>query len=514
MPTFPMPGVVTTTASAPFTSAFGQSGLTTALVGSFPFGPAFDPLNPSNCLAYNQAAALSRWGNDITYNDKGGYSGPPSARVYFEQGVAGRNTPVALIIRAGLTQASVSIATLSTISALPAMGGADANGTTVVIAAPVSGNQTITVTPPTNNPEGITADPVYTVASGATWATVAAAINGQSKSVVLTINSADTGTAIPATLTTYTLGSGTTGANATATQINAAVDLLSNLQYNSLPVNAIVPLFSDTATSGVALHALTDAIANIGNGQRMRVFASCSTSFGQGSSAVSGIVTLAGTLLPSENSGDSGRCMLLANNYPYRTDPATNGSGNALPRLYPGYVFAAGVAGMDAALNPQSTPRGRRTIYGFTSCAEGYATTDWTTLLKGGANVAYPWCQLIDERTTSISTTYRALAAVQACEDLMAADLANVYNTREIETATTVEGLQEIQTITGFRLSSYQQAGLCQSASAAIAPNPSDPTQELSTVTWNPILGIRGVGLTFNLYVPPPTGAVTVSTQS
>jgi hypothetical protein len=356
MPTFPMPGVSQSTSSGPVSGGLGAAGLTTALIGAFPFGPAFDPLNPTNCLVYTGQNGAARFGSELLYNDLGGYGGPPALAAYLAQAAPGRNAPVALVIRSGLTQAFASIATASTITAVPTLGGADGNGTTFVIATPVGGNQAITITPPSGNVEGLTADAVYSVATGATWATVAAAINGQSKNVTLNIVTADAATAIPSTVTTYTLAGGTAGANPTASQINAATDLLGNVAYRDLPINAVMPLFSDTATSGVTLHALNAAIANIGNGQRARVFGSVDISLGQGSAAVAAIVTLATGLQPSENGGDSGRCMLIANNFPFRVDPASVGSFSAVPRRYWPYVFAAAVAGMDAA-RPPDHPR-------------------------------------------------------------------------------------------------------------------------------------------------------------
>lgn len=513
MPTFPMPGVTQTTSSGPVSGGLGAAGLTTAIIGAFPFGPAFDPLNPSACLVYTGQNGASRFGSELLYNDLSGYGGPPALAAYLAQAAPGRNAPVALVIRTGLTQASFTIATASTITAVPTLGGADGNGTTFVIAAPVDATQAITITPPAGNVEGLTADAVYSVATGATWAAVAAVINGQSKNVTLTIATADAETAIPATVTTYTLANGTTGAAPSNTQINAAIDLLGNVAYLDLPINGIMPLFSDTATSGVTLHALNAAIANIGNGQRMRVFGSVDSSLGQGSAAVASIVTLATDLQPSENGGDSGRCMLIANNYPSRTDPAGVGGFSNVPRRYAPYVFAAAVAGMDAALTPQKTPRARRTVLGGWKLQEGYTPADRTTLLQGGANVAFPNAQLADERTTAKNTggtqTWRALSAVQACEDIMEADLANDYNTAVIETATISEAQQNVQTRTDAKLRLYAQLGLCAVATAVVSPNEQDPTQLLSAVNWTPDLGIRGIALSFNLSVPLPGTTAT-----
>lgn len=513
MPTFPMPGVTQTTSSGPVAGGLGAAGLTTAIIGAFPFGPAFDPLNPSACLVYTGQNGASRFGSELLYNDLGGYGGPPSLAAYLGQAAPGRNAPVALVIRTGLTQASFGVATASTITAVPTLGGADGNGTTFAIAAPVDGTQAITITPPAGNVEGLTADAPYSVATGATWAAVAAAINGQSKNVTLTIATADQATAIPSTLTTYTLASGTTGAAPTSSQINAGIDLLGNVAYLDLPINGVMPLFSDTATSGVTLHALGAAVANIGNGQRMRVFGSVDLSLGQGSAAVAAIVTLATTLQPSENGGDSGRCMLIANNAPTRVDPAGVGGFSTVPRRYAPYVFAAAVAGLDAALTPQKTPRARRTVVGGWKLQEGYTAADRTTLLQGGANVAFSNAQLVDERTTAKNSggtqTWRALAAVQACEDIMEADLANDYNTAVIETATISEAQQNVQTRTDAKMRLYAQLGLCAVATAVVSPNEQDPTQLLSAVNWTPDLGIRGVALSFNLSVPLPGTTAT-----
>jgi hypothetical protein len=209
--------------------------------------------------------------------------------------------------------------------------------------------------------------------------------------------------------------------------------------------------------------------------------------------------------------------MLIANNFPFRVDPASVGSFSAVPRRYWPYVFAAAVAGMDAALTPQKTPRARRTILGGWKLQEGYAVADRTTLLQGGANVAFSNGQLADERTTAKNSggtqTWRALAAVQACEDIMEADLANDYNTAVIETATIAEAQQTVQTRTDAKMRLYTQLKLCAVATAAISPNSQDPTQLLSAVNWTPDLGIRGIALSFNLSVPLPGVGTAVTSQ-
>lgn len=506
----PLPNTTVQTSSGAVVGGGSLTGgLVCAFAGSFPTGPVFDPNKPANCLMSSPEQCAKIYGSEFAYNDLAGWSGPPAAAIFW--GEAEGTRPQALILRAGTTQATVSIATLSSINAALLLGGADGNGTTFVVAAPVSGNQTITITPPAGNVTNAQPE-TYTVASGATWQTVANTINPQSKLVSLTVNAADQATAIPSSLTTSTLAGGTAGANATANQINTAINQLGNLLYSVQPVQACVPLMSDGASTGVTLNALGTALSAQANGQRFQVIGAADRSLGQGSSAVSAILAVAATLVPSENGGDSGRCTFLANNYPYRIDPATNNE-----RLYPPAMVAAGYAGKVCSLLPYSTPRTRHRFSKFTRFGEGYLPGDIQTLYsgtggQGGALAAYTYGMLASEVTTAIGTSYRRTNAVQTCEDVWTADLANTLNQAVLGTAATAAAGQSIDNLCEQALRGYVAAAVLLGASVNVQQDSNDYRNWTVTVQWNPILPIQQITLKAQLTPLPAGSGVAVAT--
>jgi hypothetical protein len=457
----------------------------------------------------NGKQAANIFGSEYTYNDVAGWSGPPSVAVAYAEAEGAR--PQALILRAGTTQATFAIATASTINAALLLGGADGNGLTFVIAAPVNGQQAITITPPAGNVTGAQPES-YSVATGATWQQVAAAINPKSQIISLTIATADDATAIPSTLTTYTLAGGTAGANATASQINTAINQLGSLLYSVQPVQVAVPLLSDGNSTGVTLNALGVALASQANGQRFQVIGSADRSLGQGGSAVSAILAVAATLVPSENGGDSGRCTFIANNYPYRRDPATGSE-----RLYPPYVVAAAYAAKVASLIPYSTPRTRHRFTSFTRFGEGYLPGDVQTLFsgtggQGGALACYSFGMLASEVTTAISSSYRRTNAVQTAEDVWTADLANTLNQAVVGTAATGAAGQRIDGIATQAVRGYTAAAVMLGAAVQVQQDSSDFRNWEVDVDWNPILPINQVTLKAQL-TPLPAGAgVAVAT--
>lgn len=503
------PGVAVTTGSASNVGGNNQAGLTVALIGSFPKGPAW-PLGtigtsyptpfpipaPVTYLAANKLQLLSTWGDDYNSNDLAGWTGPGYGRILYENNAG--LTPQVLVVRTGTTQASATLPDLSgvvvwTATALLQLGGTMGNGITCQYTSP-----NFIVTPPA----GLSgyATETYNVGAGATWATIATAVNGNSKLVFLNSASADTATTANSTL--ETLAGGADGANPTLSQINAGTDALASLIYEVQPIHILAPAFADSGVSGVSgaiQHALTDALAMLANGQRPRVIGAVSVTAG-GTGNLTNILAMAAALQPSDNSGDDGRCQLWANNQPYRIDPATNNE-----RIYPGWATAAAAVGLRAS-TPVQQSLGRNRLSGFTRFAENYTEAERTGtagLLANGVQVARPNGRLVDQPTTAISTSYRRDDNVDNAENWWVADMANSLNALDIETMATQAAGQTIDTHADLLLRGYVEQGIILNYTHTTSQASSDARQWNVQVLYGPRFAVRNINLNVQIYAPP-----------
>lgn len=511
----PVPGITVVTGSASVAGAL-PPGLYIFMIGSAPKGPAWPvsgPIGlgkpsaapvpmPSDFLVNAKVTGFNLFGNDTVNNDLNGFTIPPAMRIVFENVVPGGNTPNILPVRVGTTQADIGLPNTSGspggsatwhATARQTLGGSMGNG----ITCQVGPATTFTVT---SSAAAIAAGyptETYTIASGATWATIAALVNAQSKLVWLSYSGTDAGAIADVTLAT--LVGGTDGASPSLAQINAAVDSLSTVVYGDQPMNIILPLFADTAAGGAAKRALTDAIANLTNGQRAQVIGCVSPSIGGGGNLAT-ITAIATDLIPSENGGDSGRATLMANNLPYRIDPATSSE-----RLYPAWMVSAAFAGLIASV-PIAQPVGRAVLQGFTKFAENYSPTDRATLHSNGVTVARPLGRLVNQATTANQTSYRREQNVQRAEDFWVADLANFLDNVVIEQVAGLDAGSVIYTLVDNKMRNYVQAKLIGSYAITIHQNSVDARIWEVDITYNPILPVSNINpLNVQLQVIPQT---------
>ena len=515
--TYVPPGVTPQTSSASNIGGSTQVGRTIALVASFPKGPAWPitrpgsnfptpyPVpSPATFVASSKTQLLSTWGDDFSSNDLAGYGGPGMGRLIFENNAG--LTPQVFVVRVNTTQASITVPNGSgtvvwTATALLTLGGSMGNG----IQVQYSGT-TFTVTPPV----GLTgySTETWTVPSSATWAQVAAVVNGQSKMVYL--NSASADTVATAASTSATLAGGADGANPTSTNINAALDSLLNLTYEEQPLHYLVPGYADSGTGGVIKHALGNAISMLANGQRCRVIGACSPAAG-GTGNLTTILAMAADLLPTDNGGDDGRCVFWASNQPYRIDPATGSE-----RLYPAYMVAAAFAGLDASVK-LAQPVGRAPLSGFTRFAEGYTVSERTGasgLLAAGAMVCRPNGRLIDQVTTAIATSYRREDSVDRSENFWVADLEDFLNQAAIELASGPAVGITIDDYAELKLRSYVENAWIAGYSCSVHQTSGDARNWEVDVQYNPVLPVRTINpLSVQLVIPvagPASAQITV----
>lgn len=499
--TYSPPSVVVQTGSASNPGGSNQAGLTVALVASFPKGPCWPvgtlpgsnfptpyPVpSPASYIAASKNELLATWGDDFNFNDLAGWSGPGYGRLLYENDAG--LTPQVLVVRTGCTQASVTVPNATgsvvwTATALLTIGGSMGNGLTVQY-----GGTTLTIT---STLAGFPSE-TWTVPATATWAQIAAIVNGQSKLIYLNSASADTVTTADTTL--VTLAGGVDGAYPTSSDINAGLDALLNLTYGEQPIHFLGMGFADDAANGVTKHALTNAIAMLANGQRPRVVGAVSPKAG-GTGNLTTILAMGQDLIPAENGGDSGRAMLWANNQPYRIDPAT---GNE--RIYPGWATAAAWIGQRAS-TPVARSLGRGKLSGFTRFAEHYTEAERTGasgLLAGGVMVAMPTGRLRDQQTTAIPTSYRRDDNVDNAENWFVADLAERLDSAAIEIAAgstagvTIDDIADIAlrgyveqkpaVINGYELSVKQSSGDARTWEVDINYNPNFAVRKISPLS-------------------------------
>lgn len=491
------PGVSTSTGGA-VPGAGTVTGLVIALAGSAPQGPSAPK------LVTNKVDGLAIYGDDMFYNDFQGWTIPEALRIIYENDFG--LTPQVLVCRAGVTQAAILLpnggATTGawTATALPSgLGGTSGNGITLQYAT--TGGGTFTITPPVTAPASVNAEVYTNLGATATWQQIANVVNARSALVNLTVAGADGPATAGITLATTT--GGADGANATAAQINATVDALMQITYGQQPIHIIVPLFPDTATSGVTLHALTDAVTMLGNGsyQRAQVFGAAASGL-----TVAALTTLASGLVPTENGGDSGRCTFFANGMPWRTDPATG-----LSRQYPGWLLAAAYAGACASL-PPSTPKGRLKLAGIDRVADNFLFSDQNSLLAAGLQAIQQTGRLIDQVTTAVASSYRREQSVQAQEDTWTGMLQWYINNVAIETAAGTQGGQYLDQLVGLNLLGYAEQNLMQSSTHNTHMSTTDARSWEVDVSWVPLLPLRNVTLRTYLANPPAAVATAIAT--
>ena len=486
------------------------AGLPILLVGSAPIGPA------QLTLVGNHNDGANLFGSSLLYSDTAGWSIPGALDLIYANQDPNGLSPQVYVMRAGTVPATGVMATLSSATAAPLLGGSSANGTTVVSSQSGAGAatlQVITITPPIAT--GV-APEVFNYAQGSgstmTYTQLAALISGSSKLVTMTINAADAATLTAALATLATLAAGTDGANSTIVQINTGLDAALYVQYGDQPISVIVPLYSDTLlTAGATAvgHALSNAISMITNGnQRAQVIASVGAGIAGVSTAatVTSVTALATSLNGAlDNAGDSGRCTLFANYAPNRVDPSTG-----VERQYPGWAIAAAYAGLVASLNP-STPRGRRVLIGFTRFAEGYTSTDIANLINGGVNVARKNGKLVDQVTTANSNSYKRGNSIQTQEDVIVSTLQGEIDALIIEIAAGSHAAQFLDNFVAGRLISYASKKWLFSAAHTTKLSTMDQRQAEVDLQWSPIFDLRNVTLKVQLVVPVASAASTTS---
>ena len=515
------PGISTTTSSASNVGGNNQAGLVAAVVGSFPKGPAWPPVtlpgsnfptpypvpSPASYLASSKSQALGTWGDDFTSNDLAGWTGPGYVRLLYEA-AEGANTPQVLMIRTGITQASATVPNASgavvwTATALLTLGGTQGNGITVQY-----GGTTLTITSTTAAIAAGYLSETWTVPASATWAQIATVVNGNSRLIFL--NSASADTAATAGTTLATLSSGADGASPTLSQINAGLDALLNVPYDLQPIHLLCPAYADTGTGGAIKHALTNAIAMLANGQRPRVIGGIAPTVG-GTGNLTTILAMGADLVPSENAGDSGRCVLWANNQPVRIDPATNN-----PRTYPGWAPAAAHVGLEAS-SPVQQAFGRFTLPGFVYFAENYTVAERTGqsgLLANGIMVCKPTGRMIDQVTTAISTSFRRDDNIDRAENWWVADYQNFLDLAAIEIAAGPSAGVTIYDLADSRLRTYAEQGIIASYQITVQQSSGDARQWTVSTRYGPIFVVRRIVNNVQLAAPPllPIPTITVST--
>lgn len=524
--TYVKPGMTVVTGSAANVGGNVQQGLTAALIGSFPKGPCwpvgtlpgtaypapFPSPQPASVIAGSLMQLMATWGDDQAgQNDLAGWTGPGYARLLHENNAG--LTPQVMVIRTGTSQASVTLSNgasgvVWTATALFALGGSTGNGLTVQYTSP-----SLVVTVPAGSAAAAAGfqSETWAVGASATWATIAGIVNGQSK--LIWLNSASSDTAATAAATLGTLAGGADGANPTLAQINAGTDSLGNLTYDQQPIHLICPAFADTGSGGALKHALGDAIANEANGQRMRVIGGIAPAVG-GTGNLTTILAMATDLQPAENGGDSGRCVLWANNLPYRIDPATG-----VERLYPGWAPAAAHAGLEASV-PVQRSLGRGQLSGFTRFAEGYTQAERSGasgLYASGVMVCGPDGRMRDQVTTAIATSYRRDDNIARAEDWWVADLEGYLNDAAIEIAAGPSAGITINDLAEGRMDSYVQAGVIAGYALTTRQSSSDARNWQVGVSYTPIFVVRTINpLSVQLVTPAvltvPT--ITVSTAA
>lgn len=495
--TYIRPGVQTSTGGA-VPGGGTVTGQVIALFGSAPQGPA------SPKLVTNKVDALGIFGDDMFYNDFQGWTIPEALRIIYENDFG--LTPQVLVCRCGVAQALIVLGNQGattgtwTATAVPqTLGGSSGNGITLQYS--VAGSGTLTITPPPTAPVSVNTEVYTNLGATATWAAIANVVNARSQLVNLTLTGADQ-PALAGTILNTT-AAGTDGANASAAAINTTMDALMQMTYGQQPINYLVPLFPDTATSGVTLHALTDAVAMLANGsyQRTQVIGSAAQGL-----TVSQLTTIGSALVPTENGGDSGRCSFFGNALPWRTDPATG-----LSRLYPGWILSSAYAGACSSL-PPATPRGRLKLNGIDRVADGFSISDQNTLLGAGVQAIQPTGRLIDQVTTASPTSYRREQNVQTQEDVWTGMLQWYINTVAIETASGTQGGQYLDNLVGLNLLGYMEQNLMASSTHNTHMSTTDSRSWEVDVSWVPLLPLRNVTLRTYLANPPAASASAIAT--
>jgi hypothetical protein len=517
------PGIAVRTGSASNIGGNNQQGLTVALVGAFPKGPcwpvgarpgsAFPTPFPIPSVASFMAASkmqlLSTWGDDGNgQNHLAGWTGPGAGRLIYEAAEGGF-TPQVFVVRTGTTQASAALpdgtgTVVWTATALLTIGGGQGNGVTCQY-----GTTTFTITPTAALLALGYQTETFTVPAAATWAQIAAVVNGASRLVYLNSASADTVTTAATTLTT--LAGGADGAVPTLSQINAGLDSLLNIEYDTLPLHIILHAFADDGVSGALKHSLANAESMLANGQRPRVFGGCSAAAG-GTGNLTALLAMAAELVPTENSGDSGRCVFWASNQPYRRDPATNSE-----IIYPGWAPPASHVGLEAS-SPVTQGFGRSILPGFTHFGEGYTVSERTGpagLYANGVMVTTPTGRMQDQVTTAASTSFRRDDNIDRAENWWVADLANYLQNTAIEIAAGPSAGITIEDHADGKLRGYTESGIMAGYSLTVRQISQDARQWEVDVAYVPIFLVRNINpLSVQLTTPPaitlPTITVTV----
>lgn len=514
------PGVTVRTGSASNIGGNTQAGLTVALIASFPSGPCWPvgTLPGSNFptpypipavasyLVGSKAQGLGTYGDDGNgQNELAGWTGPGAMRLIYEA-AGGGFTPQVLPIRTGTTQASATApngtgTVVWTATALLTLGGSMGNGVTIQY-----GSTTFTVTPTAALSALGYQTETWTVPASATWAEIAPIVNGQSRLIYL--NSASADTVATAGTTLATLAGGADGANPTLSQINAGLDSLLNLEYDTLPIHIILPAFADSGTGGALKHALGNAISMLANGQRPRVFGGCSAQAG-GTGNLTAILAMAAELIPTDNNGDDGRCVFWAANQPYRIDPATNSR-----RIYPGWAPPAAHVGLEASA-PVTQAFGNTILPGFTDFGEHYTVTErkgTAGLYANGVMCVNAKGRMQDQVTTAIATSYRRDDNIDRAENWWVADYANYLQNTAIEIAAGPSAGIDIEDLADGQLRGYVDAKIIAGYSLTVIQKSQDARQWEVDTQYTPIFVVRNINpLSVQLVAPQPISLPTIT---
>ena len=313
-----------------------------------------------------------------------------------------------------------------------------------------------------------------------------------------------------AATTLATLAGGVDGATPTLSQINAGLDSLLNVTYDQQPLHIVAAAYADSGTGGALKHSLGNASTMLSNGQRVRVFGGISPAAG-GTGNLTAILAMAAELQPAENNGDSGRCVLWANNQPYRIDPATGSE-----RVYPGWAPVAAHVGMEAS-SPVNVGFGRSLLPGFTRMAENYTVSErkgTAGLYANGVMVASPRGRMEDQVTTAIATSYRRDDNIDRAENWWVADLANYLQNTAIEVAAGPSAGITIEDLAVGKLNSYVRATpqVMASYSLTVRQLTQDARQWEVDIAYVPIFLVRTINpLSVQLQAPQLISLPTIT---